>query len=585
MRFSFRTGINLFPFRKEIRRYNTDTFKNDLIASISVALLAIPQAVAYAILAGLPPIAGLFSAIFGTIFTSGFISSRHLVSGPTTATAILIQTIIADIQLTHFSGVVSPEITYMILAKVVFIIGAIQIAAGFFNVAKILQFVSRSVILGYFVGVAVAILVSQLFPLFNIPATIRGEPTFFQLEGVFSQIGSFDPVSLAVGLFCLGFLLAFRKKVPYVPDGFILFVLASILAYFINQNFQTHVKTLNDSAKSIHNIYPTLQFPLTNLSLWIKVFPAALAIALLGIFEVFSVSRVICAKSGQHIRVNQEMFGVGVSNFLLSFIHRAMPASASISRSFVNWKNGGKTRFSAIYSSIIVAIITFFAWPYFSYVPLVALSAILIRTSFMIIDIQKIKFCLRATKGDKVVFFLTFISCLFFRLDIAFFIGIIISIFFYLQKAASPKVVEYAFNIKGRLTVVAPDEKKHRHVRIIGIGGELFFGVADLFQDTMRTIAKDTHVKVIVIRLNGVHHVDASFCLVLLRLNEYLQTKKKHLVITGITPEVFEVFDRSSLLKKIGKENLFLTHEEDPQLSTWKGCLRAKELIQQRTNN
>jgi sulfate permease, SulP family len=159
-------AISFAPFVQECKEYNFSYLYHDLIAALAVALMTVPQSIAYSLLAGLPPTAGLFSAIFGTIFTAAFGSSRILVSGPSTGTAILIQTAIADVLASHFDGVVGADremLSLHILAQIVLIMGICHICAGFFNFGKFLQFVSRPVILGYFAGIILAIIISQLF--------------------------------------------------------------------------------------------------------------------------------------------------------------------------------------------------------------------------------------------------------------------------------------------------------------------------------------------------------------------------------------------------------------------------------------
>ena len=202
----------------------------------------------------------------------------------------------------------------------------------------------------------------------------------------------------------------------------------------------------------------------------------------------------------------------------------------------------------------------------------------LISTVLGIVDFKQVSISLKSTRGDFLAFCLTFICCFFFRLDIAFYIGIVISIAFYLKKAAEPHLQEYAFNTKGRLVTISSKDSDRR-VRIIGYGGELFFGVADFFQSTLQAIAEKPSVQVIILRLNGVYHVDASICFALLRLSEYMKATNRHLIITGVTQEVLDVFKSSSIYQTIGSENFFLTDDLNPQLSTWLGCLKAKEFL------
>lgn len=567
--------IDFFTFFKDLKNYRLNFLKKDLIAAFSVALFAIPQSIAYAALAGLPPIAGIFSAIFGTIFTSVFCSAKHMVSGPSTGVSILLQTALADVLYNFYGPNFTEDQLLYVLMHLVFMVGIIQMAAGLFNIEKILQFISRSVIWGYFIGVFFAIFINQLFPLFGV-SSIQGDRSVL-VRGIhfLGMVQSFNWIALLLGLFCFVFLFVFRKKSPLLPIPLFMLIAASIIAFFL----PGQVDLLSLNGIKLEKGFIDLDFPFVSLAIVVEAFPSAVAIALLGIFEVFSTSRGLGAKTGENTKINQEVFAIGLSNTALSFIHGAMPASGSISRSLLNLRLGAKSRFSALFSGIFVGFGVYFAYPLIGNIPLTALAALLIAMIPSIIDTEKVKICLKATTGDAVVFILTFISCLIFRLDIAFFIGIVISVIFYLKNAADPHMVEYSFNPKGRLVAINSNEREMKRIRIIGIGGELFFGVADFFQQTLQTIAEDPFVRVIVLRLNGVYHVDASICFTLLRLHEYLITTNRYLVITGITPDVLTVFERSSFLQKIGKDNLFLTDEGNPQLSTWKGCLRAKDLI------
>jgi sulfate permease, SulP family len=574
--------LTLVPFLKEMKHYQLHTFRSDLYAAFAIALLVIPQSIAYSLLAGLPPIAGFYSAIFGTIFASALGSSRHLVSGPTTGVAILIQTTITDTLQNFFptaSGFEKQRLVILILTHVVFIIGIVQIFSAFFNVGKLLQFVSRSVVLGYFAGIALAIVVNQIYYFSGIDLGIE-DKLIYRIIYYIKHITSLEIGSILTGLITVCVLIFIRKKLPKFPDALFALVIGSVVALIFNRYLteKLYVKTLIDNLE-FSSPKLLFEFPIFQFKIFKDVFLSSIAIAFVAILEVFSVSRNLATRSGQSIYSNQEVFGLGISNFILSFFQYVIPASGSASRSFLNYESGAKTRFSAILSGILVAILILVFWQLIQIIPLAALAAILIVTSLKIINFESVKLCFRASRGDAIVYILTMGSCLIFNLDIAFFVGIVISIIFYLKRSAEPHQVEYAFDSSGRLAIVDPSEKKRRKVRIIGVSGELFFGTVDLFQNTMRTIAKDPHVKVIVLRLTGVYHVDASMCLAILKTNDYLKITKRHLIISGISDEVWHTFLKTKLVEKIGSENLFLTDEVSPQLSTWNACLRAKELL------
>lgn len=575
-------SISFAPFLGEGKQYTLSLFRDDFLAAVAVALMAIPQSIAYSLLAGLPPTAGLFSAIFGTIFTAAFGSSRYLVSGPSTGTAILIQTSISNVLYTYYETVTGPAqeaLVLSILTQLVVLIGLIQIGAAFFNVSKLLQFVSRSVVLGYFGGITVAIAIAQFFAFSGIHAPSGNPPLLFKTGLFFLHLQELQWTTLFVGASSLILFIFLRRYFRNWPYALIMLTLASLLAAFLNHWFgKSTVVTLGDFSFPSRP-FPTLTFPLIDLKVLNQIFPAAVAIAFLAILEVFSISRTFAVKSGQKVQVNQDILGLGIGNFALSFLVGALPSSGSASRTSFNFRLHAKTRFAAIYSGLVTAFAAFFCWPLVQRIPLAALAALLIATVHTLMDWREIKLTLRATREDAWVFFLTFLSCLFFNLDVAFFIGIVISIATYLKKSSVPHLVEYAFNSKGRLMVVAPKEDVHRKVRIIGIGGDLYFAAADVFQTALQAIAEDPNVQAIVLRLNNVYHMDASMCLAILHLFETLKASQRHLLISGLTEEVWHVFHRAGIVKQIGLDNLYFTDESNPQFSTWKAALRAQELI------
>ncbi len=575
-------SLSYAPFYSELQGYSLSIFRSDFMAALAVALLTIPQSIAYSLLAGLPPTAGLFSAIFGTIFTAAFGSSRHLVSGPSTGIAILIQTSISDVLYSYYENVTGSardELVLNLLIQIILLMGIIQILAAFFNVAKVLQFVSRPVILGYFAGITAAIGVAQIFYLFGVPFPTGDEPILHKAWFFFAHLTEMNPITLFVGTISLVVLLFVRRKFKNWPDALFAIVAAAGLGLFFSTwQLGPKIATLGDLGLSAQPI-PQLTWPWIDLKVINKIFPAALAIALLAILEVFSISRNFASRSGQQIQAAQDVLGLGISNTILSCIIGTLPCSGSATRTALNFRMNGQTRIAPILSGVFTAIIIYFCWPLVQLIPLTALAAILIATMPTLTNWQEVKFSFRATREDAWVFLITFTSCLIFSLDIAFFIGIVISIATYLKKSSEPHLVEYAFNSKGRLIVVNPNDDVHRKVRIIGIGGEMYFAAADFFQNAMTPVAEDPNIEALVLRLNNVHHMDASMCLAILHIYELARAHQHYLLISGLTEEVWHVFHRTGLVKKIGLDNLYFSDETNPQFSTWKACLRAQELI------
>ena len=496
--------------------------------------------------------------------------------------AILIQTSISDVLFNYFETVTGPAkdiLVLNLLIQIILIMGLIQIAAAFFNVSKILQFVSRPVILGYFAGITVAIGVAQCFYLFGVPFPNGDDPILFKSWFFITHLFEMNGAALLIGVVSLLVLLFVRRKLKNWPDALFAIVIAAVLSdLFVLWDFGPKVATLGDLNLSAQPI-PEFTLPWFDLKVINKIFPSALAISFLGILEVFSISRSFASKSGQQIQVNQDVFGLGIANTALSFIVGTLPCSGSATRTALNYRMNGQTRIAPILSGIFTAIIIYFCWPLVRHIPLTALAALLFATVPTLTNWQEVKFSFRATREDAWVFLLTFLSCLIFSLDVAFFIGIAISIATYLKKSSEPHLVEYAFNSKGRLIVISAKEEVHRKVRIIGIGGELYFAAADFFQNAMTPVVEDPNVEAIVLRLNNVHHMDASMCLAIIRVYEIAKSHHRHFIISGLTEEVWHVFHRTGLVKQIGLDNLYFTDESNPQFSTWKACLRAQELI------
>lgn len=574
--------ISLAPFIEEFRDISFSVFRTEAFSALAVALLTIPQAIAYSLLAGLPPSAGIFSAIFGTIFVSAFGSSKQLISGPSTGIAILIQTSIADVLYAYYENApdaMKEAITLGLLTEMVVIIGVIQIAASLFNVSKLLQFVSRSVMLGYFAGITVAIVVGQLYYLFGLPRMTGDDPIIYKGAFFFSYLLKTNLAALLVGAAAFVVLFACRRFMKNWPDALFALVIGSLLAFGLHTwGVGPKVETLGD-LNLVTDLVPRLSLPILDFKDLNRIFPAAAAVAMLAILEVTAISRTFASKTGTRMYGNQDVFGLGVANMVLSFIGGAMPCSGSATRTALNYRMGARTRISAILSGLMTALIIWSLWGWVQGIALPAIAVILIATVPTLTNWQEVKLTFRATREDAWVFGLTFLSCLIFSLDVAFFIGISISLMTYLKKSSEPHLVEYAFNSKGRLTTISPETDVHRKIRIIGIAGELYFAAADFFQNAMADVVDDPDVQAIVLRLSNVYHIDASMCLALTRLYDALHSKERHLLISGLTEEVWSVLHRTGLVKKIGSENLYFTDESNPQFSTWKACLHAQDLI------
>lgn len=591
----YHDDISLTPFRNDLQGYGWSSLRKDLAAGLSIALLTIPQAMAYAMLAGLPLYCGLFAAIYSSIMAASFGSSKHLVVGPSNSMAILIQSGTSEILFTYYREVAGMDrelLALQILTQLSLLVGVIQIFAAGCKLGRITQFVSHSVIIGYIAGTALAVVINQLFTFLGL-TRMPGVYSLYE-KGVylFTHIHKIHIPTVLIGVSTLALLIFLRRMNKHMPAAVIAFTIMTAVTHLLDLSsytdlgdldpyFDQHVQKVmlvRDTAGEFE-IIPQFEWPYFNARIMNSLLPVAFAIALLSVMESVSVAKSIASSSGQRLSINQEIFGLGLGNLTSAFL-MGMPVSGSPSRSYFNYSNGAQTRFSAIINGVVVAAFLFSFGYLVTMIPVAALSALLLYSALSIINTKQFFLCVKATSSDAFVLWLTLLSCIFFSLDVAFYIGTALSITLYLKKAAVPQLVEYDIDESGELrNIDYTSSHEHKDIRVIKVEGELFFGAADLFQNTLKTIAEDdTNTKVIILQLKNARDIDATGCLALQQLYEYLKGSKRHLLLCGITFQVWEVLSDAGLVEQVGKENLFLFDERHPHHYIHKTLIRAKEL-------
>ncbi len=588
--------ISFTPFHKELASYSTDTLKQDLLAALSVALLTIPQALGYALLAGLPLSCGLFAAIFSAFVAAAFGSSRHLVVGPSNSMAILVQAATSEILFAyyrHLTGYERDMMAIQILSQLVFLTASLQFVAAFFKLGRLIQFVSHSVVVGYIAGTAMAILINQAFSFLGIER-MPGNPSFYERTlYLITHWHQIHPQTALIGAGSLALILIVKRIDKRLPAGVLAFLCAALAVYWFDLSAYGADSGLVNPYEGdgvgkvllvgelggLTDLTFRFEFPYFDTGIMNELLPVAFALALLSIMESASVAKSIAASSGQRLSTNQEIFGIGLGNMVSAFTG-AMPVSGSSSRSSLNFKSGAHTRFAAIFSAAFVGIL-FYAFSFLiNHIPLASMAALLLVSALSIVNPKQFFLCLKATRSDGFVLFVTFISCFFFSLNVAFYIGIALSIIFYLKKAAMPHLVEYDIDDAGDLVNIAPGYvHEHKAIRVIKVEGELFFGAADLFQTTLKAFAEDdTSTKVIILQLKNARDIDATVCLALQQLHDYLQGSGRHLIACGITTPVWEVLSDAGIVEQVGKDNLFLFDAHHPHAHMQKAIQRAKLL-------
>jgi len=563
------------PVWRSLQGYSLERFKRDLLAGLMVAIVTIPQAVGFALITGLPVQAVLTTAVIGGMVCALFSTSRHLVFGPTNTLSILL----AGALLTVAPVPLPPLQKALVIGL---FIGAIQLAAGFFKLGNLTRFISRTVLVAYATAVGLIIATGQLGNLFGIGSA--GRPVFVDsLRHAWNRLSVLDlnMATACIGMTSLLALILIKRLRPRWPEGLI--VLGAAAAASLLVDFKAlGVPLVRDIGQVLAQVPLLGEFPLNEAGMTVVPFiaSAALAAAILGMLEAVSITQSIAARSGQKINPNQELIAMGAANLSVAAFG-GIPGSASFVRSAVCYQTGGATQLAAILCSGLILVIVWLTAPLVNYIPVAALAATIIHIALRLINRSQISIVRRATRSDAIVFWATLAAGLTLNLDTAVYVGIGISLALFLKKASAPALVEYAFNEEGQLAEIETSQGRgNSAISIVHVEGELFFGAADLFQEQVRLLADDDDIKVVILRMKNARHLDATSVMSLLQLHDYLGKTGRHLLISGINPEVERVLRKSGAHKQIGTENIFPA-EANLTMSTKRALLRASQLLQQ----
>ncbi len=558
-------ALQFFPIRHELRNYNKEKGLGDLRAGFNVALLAFPQGMAYALIGGLPVQYGIYCAAIACIFGPLFSGSRFIALGPTNATSVMLMSTIGGMALVSDKLAAMP--TLLLLVSLFLIMGALL------GVANLIQYISRSVVTGYITAAAVLIIANQMDSVMGFE--IQGASTFISvLDRTFSSLDQIHWPSLTLGgiTFVAYFILI--KKLPILPNVAITLVTISVTGYFFNQ--YGHNLVMLDQVPL--GVLP-VSLPIPQFALIGQLAPGALAIAFLAILEGSSIGKSLAARAGGRINSNQEMLGMGAANLASAFVS-GMPASGSLTRSVLNYTSGSRTALSHIISGIFCLIGVLTLGPLIGYIPRAALAVVVIGVGISLINRHQIRIVSKSTNTDALVFFVTLIAGLLFKLDFAIYLGTGLSIVLFLRKVSTPELVEYTFNDAGHLTELNPkNSRADEHISIVHVEGELFFGAAELFRDQIRIVSEDPQLKVIILKMRNAHHLDATTMMALEELILYIRERGRRLIVSGARKDVYKVFRDSGILSVVGRKNFFMDHASNPNLSTAKALKRAQEII------
>ena len=581
-RFLRQGRIDPLPVRHAFKGYTLRHAGYDLKAAVDVAMVGLPQGMAFAAMAGLDSIYGIMAATVGTFIAPLFSRCSLTVSGPSNATAFM---------LASFFLASSPEIhtrPMIFVPLIVFMAGLLCVIGAFAKATELLQFVSRSVLVGYVTGAATLIIASQTRHVLGLE-DIRVGSTFFSMcAAIVCHLGQirWEPILLSGLTFALFFLL--KRYFRFLPTFAIILLLMSLLNALLllpwAADWYGGVRMLKDfSLEDL--VFAVPEFGEFHHHVSVLV-PVIVGIAFLSTLEQTVMSRTISAKTREPMNLNQDTFAVGLAN-MGSALTTSLPCSASLTRSALNYNSGAKTRFSGIYCGLLCLVITLLLAKHtvISHIPHCVLASLVLANAVSLYDKKLLRICFLSTPGDAAVLVVTFVASLLLPLHIAIFVGVVVSVSLFLRKAARPELVEYTFDDRGALRAAPDDSHRKTQISIVHVEGDLFFGAADLFRQQVNRIAEDPDLSILILRMRNARNLDASAVCALEELIRFMREQNRHIIISGASREVLRILKRSGVYELLqqdcaeGQTNIFLVEAKNLNMSTRKALQRAQELL------
>ena len=514
------------------------------------AIIVLPQSVAFATIAGMPPEYGLYTAMVIPIVAALFGSSFHLVSGPTTAISIVVFAAVSKYAEPGSAEFVSLALTLTFLA------GVYQLVFGLAKFGMLVNFVSHNVVIGFTAGAALLIASSQIPYIVGIDIPRGGDflNTWFD---IYTGVGEFNIYLLIVGLGTLVTAIVVKILKPKFPNLLIGMLVGGLLAFYLS-GFTDSIKTVG----AMPAYFPPLSTPDFSLNSLKALAPEAFAIALLGLIEASSIGRSIATKSNQRINANQEFIGQGTSNIVGSFFS-SYASSGSFTRSGVNFESGARTPLSAILAALFLMVIVLLVAPLISYLPLAAMAGVILLVAYNLIDFKNIKKTFTYSKSESVIFTATFLATLLFELEFAIYLGVLLSLMLFIAKTSTPDVHTLAFG-------TPPGEGDRRlqsirkaplvqcpQLKIIRIDMSIYFGSINHIQKQISQIVDNQRIYHILIVASGVNFIDLAGIEALLIENKRLKAQNGSLYFVAVKSTAYEFMEKVNFVNEIGRDNFF----------------------------
>jgi sulfate permease, SulP family len=547
--------------------YDADKARRDLIAGLTVAAVSLPQGITYALVAGVDPKFGVYSAIVVTFVASVFGSSSHLINGPTSAISLLVFSSLA------FLDPENRTVLFESLFLLGVLVGTFQILIAVFKLGDLTRYISESIISGFILAAALLIALGQLGN--SLGVKDKGNGRMPVLERTYLTLLHGDAINyralfLSVTTVVLAVVLRWlvrRYRLPQL-DLLAVLIIAAAIAYAAGwSSADSSGNTAVALTAKIPQSLPLPHIPDVQLGLLGHLSQGALAIAFIGLLEALSIAKAIAYQSGQKIDYNRQILAEGLANLTGGFF-QAVPGSGSVSRSPIAFQAGAATRFSGIISAVTVAVVVLLFAPLLHYMPKAALAGLLLITATRLVDYKRLRYTLRASRYDAGLVIITALTGVVINLDTAVLLGIALSILLFVPRAAKLKARELVVTSERVVRERVPGDPADPSTVIYDFEGELFFGAAPelerYLEDLHERVQKDS-IEFVVLRLKRVRHPDA---VVTERIEKFLREETAHgvtVLLAGVQSDMWTLLQNVGVDRWFSSEHVF--PEEDEEFS------------------
>lgn len=561
------------PAFGSLRKYSLVDARADLLAGVTVATVAVPQAMAYAVLAGLPPAYGLYTAIVMTAVGALFDSSRQLINGPTNVISVAVGAAVA--------GFATEQDRLQAAILMAFLVGAIQLGITLLRLGDLTRYISHSVVVGFTLGAGSLLFFDQIRNLFAWKQ--RGDVHDQFLVRLWHTWSNADTPHLQTTLIGLGSILLVvlmrwgKQKLawPLFPELITVVAMMAVVTAWLGLD-QQGVAVIGSVPTSL----PPLSVPNLDLSIISELAPSAFAIATLGLLEAIAMAKGIASITKQRLDVGQQCLSEGFANMAGSFFS-CFPGSGSLTRSAINQQAGAVTQWSGVVSAAAVAGTVLVFAPWARFIPKAALAGILIVTSIRMVDWNALRFHLKATFFDRAIVIATAVSAVAISVEFCVLIGVFLSFALAVPRAGRMRVTEFVVNSEdGLIYERLPEDVVDSRVLVFGLEGELFFGANTTLERHLDSIFEriTPETRFLVLRVKRLHNPDAVGLHQLFDAISAFRARGVNVVLCGVRPDLAEAIERTDMAHKLDRDALFL-EQAVRQTSTLQAIRHAYERL------